>query len=69
MSINRCSKHYKTTLEIPVDIEITPQDIENWIESCNYDEDLPILKKLQKQIKWRIWSLEHPDDDDFRSRA
>lgn len=69
MSINRYSKHYTTTLEVPVDIEITPKDIEHWIDGCNYDEDLPVLKELQKQIKWRIWSLEHPDDDDFRSRA
>ena len=69
MPINRYSKHYTTTLEVPVDIEITPKDIEHWIDGCNYDEDLLVLKELQKQIKWRIWSLEHPDDDDFRSRA
>ena len=69
MPINRYSKHYTTTLEIPVDIEITPEDIEHWIDGCNYDEDLPVLKKLLEQIKWRIYSLENPDDDDFRSRA
>lgn len=69
MPINRYSKHYTTTFEIPIDIEITPEDIEHWIDGCNYDEDLPVLKKLLKQIKWRIYSLENPDDDDFRSRA
>lgn len=53
--------------EISVDIELSPNDIYNWILAHNTVADLPMLKTLGKQLQSHIRSIEHPDDDDFRS--
>lgn len=53
--------------EISVDIELSPNDIYNWILAHTNDSDLAMLRALEKQLQSHIRSIEHPDDDDFRS--
>lgn len=49
-----------------VEIELTASDIFNWINNCR---DPLTLRNLGNAALSFADALEHPDDDDFRSRA
>lgn len=51
---------------VDVEIELTTNDIFNWINNC---QDHLTLKNLGNAALSFAAALEHPDDDDFRSRA
>lgn len=53
--------------EISVDIELSPNDIYNWVLAHNTVADLPMLKVLEKQLKSVIRAIESHDDNDYRS--
>ena len=57
--------HVKTVVE--ADIELSANDVYNWVLAHNTMADLPMLKTLDKQLQILIRAIEHPDDDDFRS--
>ena len=51
---------------VDVEIELTASDIFDWINNC---QDPLTLKNLGNAALSFAAALEHPDDDDFRSRA
>ena len=53
--------------EVEADIELSANDVYNWVLAHNTAADLPMLKTLGKQLQSHIRAIEHPDDDDFRS--
>lgn len=53
--------------EISVDIELSPNDIYNWILAHTNDSDLAMLRTLEKQLKSVIRAIESRDDNDYRS--
>lgn len=53
--------------EISVDIELSPNDIYNWILAHTNDSDLAMLRALEKQLKSVIRAIESPDTDDYHS--
>lgn len=52
--------------EISVDIELSPNDIYNWILAHTNDSDLAMLRALEKQLKSVIRAIESHDDNDYR---
>ena len=67
MIVNQQLTKINVKSEISVDIELSPNDIYNWILTHGTEADLPMLKTLAKQLQSHIRSIEHPDDDDYRS--
>lgn len=61
--------HVEGTINFATEVILTPNDIYNWVLSHDTPEDVEMLKTLSKQIHRHIDAIEHPDDDDFRSRA
>lgn len=51
---------------VEVEIELSANDIFNWINNC---QDPLTLRNLGNAALSFAAALEHPDDDDFRSRA
>ena len=51
---------------VDVEIELTANDIFNWINNC---QDPLTLRNLGNAALSFAAALERPDDDDFRSRA
>ena len=51
---------------VDVEIELTANDIFNWINNC---QDPLTLRNLGNAALSFAAALEDPDDDDFRSRA
>ena len=58
----KISKHVAVTVEA----ELDKNDIFNWLTEC---QNVETLKYLGKYALRCAESLEHPDYDDFRSRA
>lgn len=56
----------KKIVAVDVEIELSANDIFNWINNC---QDPLALKNLGNAALSFAAALEHPDDDDFRSRA
>lgn len=58
----------KITKEVTVTVEaeVTKNDIFNWLTAC---QDIETLRYLGKYALRCAESLEHPDVDEFRSRA
>lgn len=57
---------FRTTLCTEVEIELTKEDIFNWLNDC---EDPQTLKYLGNAALRFARAIENPDTDDFRSRA
>lgn len=53
-------------INIKYELEITQADVERWLIDC---QDPSVLRSLARQANAYARGLEHPDDDDFRSRA
>ena len=53
-------------ISVTVEIELTANDIFNWLNDC---QDTSILRNLGRAALNFAKALENPDDDDFRSRA
>ena len=51
---------------ITVEAEVTKNDIFNWLTAC---DDVKTLRYLGKYALRCAEAIEHPDYDDFRSRA
>lgn len=47
-------------------IDLSEKDIHNWLVQC---KDPEALRRLARAARSYANALEHPDDDDFRSRA
>lgn len=56
----------KNTIEIPINIEISTNDIFNWLSDC---DNVDTLRYLGRHALNQIKIIENPDNDDFRSRA
>lgn len=56
----------KKTVPIDIEIELTENDIFNWLMDC---KDPKALRNLARAALNFARGLEDPDDDDFRSRA
>ena len=54
------------TVKLDVQIDLTTNDIFNWITECDSAKDLKYLARYARKC---ANILEDPDDDDFRSRA
>lgn len=67
MVVNQQGTKIIVKSEISVDIELSPNDIYNWVLAHSTEADLPMLKTLAKQLQSHIRSIEHPDDNDYRS--
>ena len=67
MVVNQQGTKIIVKSEISVDIELSPNDIYNWVLAHSTEADLPMLKTLAKQLQSNIRSIEHPDDNDYRS--
>lgn len=59
-------KVVRKVVVVDVEIELTANDIFNWINNC---QDPLTLRNLGNAALSFAAALEHPDDDDFRSRA
>lgn len=57
---------FKTTLSTEVEIELTKEDIFNWLNECESPETLNYLGHAALRF---AKAIENPDTDDFRSRA
>ena len=67
MAFNRiCDGKLKKNVSITVEIELTANDIFNWLNDC---QDTRALRNLGRAALNFAKALENPDDDDFRSRA
>ena len=53
-------------VSIEVEIELTENDIFNWLNDCSSPE---VLRRLGRAALSFARALENSDDDDFRSRA
>lgn len=62
------NKNVVSEILVPVKIELTQENIIQWLMNCGADE-LDMLKYIYTKLKRYIYSLENSDDDDFRSRA
>lgn len=51
---------------VDVSVEITYNDIFNWLTEC---ENVEMLRNLGRYAIKCARDIEEPDDDDFRSRA
>lgn len=51
---------------VDVSVEITYNDIFNWLTKC---ENVEMLRNLGRYAIKCARDIEEPDDDDFRSRA
>ncbi len=59
-----------TTIPVDVDVELSTNDIYNWIQQCNNSEALLYISSSALSAARRIKYPElYEDDDDFRSRA
>lgn len=67
MVVNQQGTKIIVKSEISVDIELSPNDIYNRVLAHSTEADLPMLKTLAKQLQSHIRSIEHPDDNDYRS--
>ena len=67
MLVNQQGTKINVKSEISVDIELSPNDIYNWALAHSTEADLPMLKTLDKQLQSHIRSIEHQDNDDYRS--
>lgn len=67
MLVNQQGTKINVKSEISVDIELSPNDIYNWILAHNTETDLPMLMTLKKQIQCTIQAIECQDNDDYRS--
>lgn len=57
----------QTTVPVELDVELTENDIYNWLQNCRNPEALKYLGRAALNAARRI---ENPlEDDDFRSRA
>lgn len=56
----------KKVVAVEVEIELTENDVFNWLMDC---KDPKVLKNLGRAALNFARGLEDPDDDDFRSRA
>lgn len=63
---DRISAKVKVNTSLEAEVELTASDIERWMDQCN---DSSALRQLARYANYCATSLEHPDDDDFRSRA
>lgn len=63
--LNGSTVHVEAKVE--ADIELSANDIYNWMLAHKNVADLPMLKTLSKQLQSVIWAIEHSDNDDFRS--
>ena len=55
---------FNKTVTVNVRIEMTTNDIFNWLNACN---DVDTLRYLSKVARKRADAIENPDNDDFRS--
>lgn len=53
-------------VNLHVEIELTDNDIFNWLTACDNPETLRYLSRYAASC---AMGLEHPEYDDFRSRA
>ena len=60
------SEKVNKIIAVDVEIELTENDIFNWLNSCDNPETLKYLGRAALRF---AAMLEDPDDDDFRSRA
>lgn len=67
MLVNQQGTKINVKSEISVDIELSPNDIYNWILAHANDSDLAMLRALEKQLKSVIHAIESHDNDDYRS--
>jgi len=56
----------KKKVQLDVDVELGYNEIFNWIIFSN---DPEMLRRLGKLALRTAYDIEHPQDDDFRSRA
>ena len=60
------SEKVKKIIAVDVEIELTENDIFNWLNNCDNPETLKYLGRAALRF---AAMLEEPNDDDFRSRA
>ena len=57
---------FKTKVSAEIEIELTKEDVFNWLNEC---DDPKALRYLGNAALRFAQALENTDDDDFRSRA
>lgn len=57
---------FEKTVPVTVTIDVSKNDIFNWLTQC---EDPETLRYLGRYALRLARTIENPDDDDFRSRA
>lgn len=67
MVVNQQGAKISVKSEISVDVELSPNDIYNWMLAHTNESDLPMLRTLEKQLKSVIRAIESHDDNDYRS--
>lgn len=66
--VNIVNKKIVSEITVPVKIELTSENIVQWLMNCDISE-IDTLKYIHTKLKRHIYSLENSDSDDFRSRA
>ena len=60
------TQELRKTIPVEVSVELSVNDIFNWLTDC---QNPAALRYLDKYALRCAEGLENPDDDDFRSRA
>lgn len=60
------TQELRKTIPVEVSVELSVNDIFNWLTDC---QNPAALRYLSKYALRCAEGLENPDDDDFRSRA
>lgn len=66
MRTRMVGENVKKIVAVDIEVELTQNDIFNWLNNCDNPET---LKNLGRAALRFAAMLEEPDDDDFRSRA
>lgn len=65
--INPYQKSVSIDVSGTINVDLTEQNIQRWLEICDNPET---LRRISRYASHLAYAIEHPEDyDDFRSRA